>query len=63
MERLWRTVKREYRYLNQADDEGHLSHQLSVCIAYYNHQRPNQSLRGQTLAKDFVKTFYSWDLR
>jgi len=56
IERLWRTLKWEHIYLNPADDGQHLFHQLDAYFAYYNYQRPHQSLRGQTPAQVFHQT-------
>ena len=55
IERLWRTVKWEQIYLNPADDDHHLHHQLHAYFAYYNHRRPHQSLLGQTPAQVFAQ--------
>ena len=53
----WRTVKWEHIYLNPADDGQHFFHQLDAYFAYYNHRRPHQSLRGQTLAQVFTQIY------
>ena len=59
IERLWRTVKWEHIYLNPADDGHHLYHQLQAYFAYYNHQRPHQSLGGQTPAQVFAQPSFT----
>ncbi|WP_254245314.1 integrase core domain-containing protein [Hymenobacter sp. BRD67] len=56
IERLWRTVKWEHIYLNPADDGHQLYRQLQAYFAYYNHQRPHQSLAGSTPAQVYTTT-------
>ena len=55
IERRWRPVKWEHSYLNPADDDHYLHRQLRTHFAYYNHQRPHQSLSGQTPAQVFAQ--------
>ena len=44
IERFWRTLKREYVYLNPAEDGKELKNGLKEYLYYYNNQRTHQSL-------------------
>lgn len=44
IERFWRTLKREYVYLNPATDGIELKKGLKEYFYYYNHQRTHQGL-------------------
>lgn len=44
IERLWRTIKQEYIYLNPAEDGKSLHKGLKRYIGYYNNRRTHQSL-------------------
>lgn len=48
VERLWRTVKYEYVYLNPADDGIALRRGLKAYFAWYNTQRPHSALGDRT---------------
>ena len=48
IERLWRSVKYEYLYLNDFDTGLDLVAGLSTYFDFYNHERPHQSLNYQT---------------
>ena len=51
VERLWRTVKYEYVYLQAAQDGQQLWEGLDGYFRFYNHERPHQSLGYQTPAQ------------
>lgn len=44
VERLWRSVKHEYLYLNLPSDGVELYHGLENYFNHYNHERPHQSV-------------------
>jgi putative transposase len=46
VERLWRSVKYEYLYLNLPKDGVELYHGLGFYFHHYNHERPHQSIKG-----------------
>jgi len=46
VERLWRSVKYEYLYLNLPEDGVELYHGLDEYFYRYNHERPHQSIKG-----------------
>ena len=46
VERLWRSVKYEYLYLNLPEDGIELYHGLDAYFHHYNHDRPHQSIKG-----------------
>lgn len=48
IERLWRTVKREYIYLNPAENGKVLHRGLKKYLDYYNNRRSHQSLGRMT---------------
>jgi putative transposase len=48
IERLWRSVKYEYVYLNVCDNGGQLWKRLDDYFRFYNHQRLHQSLGYRT---------------
>lgn len=47
IERLWRSVKYEYAYLNPANGGLDLYHGMKKYMNFYNNQRPHQSLKYQ----------------
>ena len=51
IERLWRSVKYEEIYLKEYDTLPALIQALKRYFSFYNHQRPHQSLNGQTPAE------------
>lgn len=51
IERLWRSVKHEEIYLHAYDDLGEARERLGTYFAFYNHERPHQSLGDQPPAK------------
>lgn len=55
VERLWRTVKYEYVYLNSIKDGKELWHGLDNYFRFYNEQRFHQSLDYQTPANVYFK--------
>jgi putative transposase len=46
VERLWRSVKYEYLYLNIPEDGVELYHGLETYFYQYNNERPHQSIKG-----------------
>ena len=54
IERLWRSVKYEYVYLNSCATCGELWQGLSKYFDFYNHQRPHQSLDYQPPIKFYT---------
>jgi len=48
IERLWRTIKQEYIYLNPADNGKILNQGLKKFIGYYNNRRTHRSLGRMT---------------
>ena len=50
IERLWRTVKYEDVYLKRYDNVPALFTGLDAYFAFYNHERPHQSLAYRTPA-------------
>ena len=50
IERLWRTVKYEEVYLKDYEDVREAVCNLKTYFAFYNHERPHQSLGYQTPA-------------
>jgi len=48
VERLWRSVKYEYVYLNSINDGKELWHGLNDYFTFYNHKRLHQSLHYKT---------------
>lgn len=55
VERLWRTVKYEYVYLNRPEAVPALAAGLTSYFGYYNEQRSHQSLEDQTPAEVYGK--------
>ncbi len=51
IERLWRSVKYEEIYLKEYESVSELIHALKHYFAFYNDERPHQSLNGQTPAE------------
>jgi putative transposase len=51
IERLWRSVKYEEIYLKEYESVSELIHALKHYFAFYNDERPHQSLDGQTPAE------------
>jgi len=51
IERLWRSVKYEYVYLNSPETGSELRKGLADYFRFYNFERPHQSLEYQTPAK------------
>ena len=56
VERLWRTVKYEYLYLNPAENGTALKQGLTVYFDWYNQQRAHSSLDGQTPDEVYFNT-------
>ena len=48
VERLWRSLKYEYVYLNALDNMKDDKEKLNFWIEYYNYERPHPSLNDQT---------------
>jgi putative transposase len=55
IERLWRTVKRDYVYLNPARDGWELYQGLSSFFSFYNHEKTHQGIGRQIPAKVYKK--------
>ena len=51
IERLWRTVKRDYVYLNPAKDGWELYQGLKSFFGFYNHHKRHQGIRRQIPAQ------------
>ena len=51
IERLWRSLKYEEIYLKEYSTVKELSEELKKYFAFYNHERPHQSLGGRTPAE------------
>ena len=47
VERLWRSLKYEYVYLNALDNMKDDKEKLNFWIEYYNYERPHSSLNDQ----------------
>ena len=47
IERLWRSLKYEYVYLNAPETGKELYHGLNDYFNFYNNERPHQSLEYQ----------------
>jgi len=56
IERFWRTIKREYVYLNPDQDVSRLSEGIKKYIHYYNTRRPHQGLDNHTIPIKVYKT-------
>jgi putative transposase len=50
IERLWRSVKYEYVYLQEIENMNEAIHGFNRYFNFYNNERPHQSLNGQTPA-------------
>ena len=50
IERLWRSVKYEEIYINEFQSVEQLRQSLKKYFDFYNHERPHQSFKGQTLS-------------
>ncbi len=57
IERFWRTIKYEAIYLNEYDNYQELYLGIKNYIAFYNEQRPHQSLQYQTPKTIYTKQF------
>ena len=55
IERLWRSVKQEYVYLNPCTTGDELWHGLNGYFEFYNEKRPHQSLDYRTPAEVYRK--------
>jgi putative transposase len=55
VERLWRSVKQEYVYLNSIKDRRELWHGLDNYFRFYNEKRLHQSLKYKTPAQIYWK--------
>ena len=55
IERFWRTIKREYIYLNPTDSAQELRLGIEAYILYYNRQRPHQGIGGQIPEERFFR--------
>jgi len=51
VERLWRSVKYENVYLHDYGNPREARHGLADYLAFYNHERPHQSLGYRTPAQ------------
>jgi putative transposase len=56
IERLWWTIKYQYLYLNEFEHGSQLRSGLRTWFAFYNQQRPHQSLNGKTPDEAYFKT-------
>ena len=54
IERLWRSVKQEYVYLNPCETGQELWRGLSDYFKFYNTERPHQSLNYLTPVKCYI---------
>jgi len=55
-ERLWRTIKYEEVYLNEYVSPRQARHGIEQYLAFYNHERPHQSLGYQPPAQVYMQT-------
>ena len=55
IERFWRTIKREYIYLNPENDILQLHKGIDQYIQYYNTKRPHQGLDNHAIPINFYK--------
>lgn len=55
IERLWRSVKYEEVYLKEYENVDALVRALTKYFEFYNHERPHQSLNGQTPAEVYLR--------
>ena len=53
IERLWRTIKTEYVYINLMDTVRELRHGIGQYIEYYNNRRPHQGIGHQLPIKRY----------
>lgn len=54
IERFWRTIKREYIYINPEDNGTALYKGINRFIEHYNKERPHQGIRHQTPAERYL---------
>lgn len=55
IERFWRTIKREYVYINPTDDVKELREGIKDYIEYYNTKRPHQGIEHQIPMTKYAK--------
>ena len=55
IERLWRTIKREYVYINPTDNVKELSEGIKNYIEYYNTKLPHQGIEHQIPMTKYTK--------
>lgn len=53
IERFWRTIKREYIYLNPCENGIELYNGIKKFMHYYNHQRHHQGIDGEIPAQRY----------
>lgn len=56
IERFWRTIKREYVYINPTDNVKELREGIKDYIEYYNTKRPHQGIEHQIPMTKYAKT-------
>ena len=54
IERFWRTIKREYIYINPTNSVKELREGISTYIEYYNNKRPHQGIEHQIPMTKYV---------
>lgn len=52
-ERLWRTIKREYIYLNPCDNAIELRKEIEKFMRYYSTERHHQSIDNEILSRKY----------
>ena len=55
IERFWRTIKREYVYINPTDNVKELREGIKNYIEYYNTKRPHQGIEQQIPMTKYAK--------
>ena len=55
IERFWRTIKREYVYINPTDNVKELREGIKNYIEYYNTKRPHQGIEHQIPMMKYAK--------
>ena len=55
IERFWRTIKREYVYINPTDNVKELREGIKNYIEYYNTKRPHQGIEHQIPMTKYAK--------